>query len=186
MPTRLYQKHPLSEDLKQETPNRYRYPQTLAEREEHTMKTYDWRHEATPTQLSRIHLPHDIILLQFDLLQTQEEIRLSQLRHLVRDLSIHCLQYSYPRDLPPIERQDHDRANSLHKDLPPDVLINPTRVVPVMKVQKNGTGILKIGLDTFHLNVLRIIMGRNMELGFMGCYLLFLVCLVLYLLLLLR
>lgn len=53
---------------------------------------------------------------------------------------------------------------------------------PVTTVQGNGKVFLKIGLDTFRLNILRIIMERDMELGFMDCYLLLDMCLALHLL----
>lgn len=75
-----------------------------------------------------------------------------------------------PEHLPPIDREDQDQIDSPHLDLPPVVLINPTPKTggPVARVQNIGKPFLKIGLDTFRLSFPRIIMGRDMELGFMG------------------
>ena len=109
----------------------------------------------------------DIVLRPSGLVQLQGEI---------------TLQNPYPRDhLLPVESRDQDQVDSPHLDLPPDVLLDPTEVLIQMK-KKNGKPFLEIELDTFHLNIPRIIMGRDMDLGFMDCYHLLLMCLVLHLL----
>jgi len=132
------------------------------------VKTRDWGHEMTPTQLTR--LPQDIGPLQ------SVQPRGGRVH---QSLSIQHLQYVGPKQLPPIDRQTQDRVN-LHQDLLPDVLIDPTLQAGVheARVQKNGKAFLKIDLDTFRLNFLSIIMGHNMELVFMVCYLLLGMCIM--------
>lgn len=105
------------------------------------------------TRLSPIRPQYNLVLFQSDLVQTQEGIEPQNL---------------YPGDRLPIEHRDQDQVDNRHLDLPPNVLVDPTHQANV--IQKDGKTFLKIDLGTSHLSILRIIMGHNMEWGFMDYY----------------